>query len=99
MWGQLSSNCCNVTEVAQLGAPSCSRKQPATDNGVRDCKSSGLAVNPHPTQGEGLTALTLTYCTAELRATNPKTCCSHCEANTRLWLCQAYTLPVQPLRV
>ena len=29
-----------ITEVAQWGTPSCSRPQPATDNGVRDCRSN-----------------------------------------------------------
>ena len=29
-----------ITEVAQWGAPSCSRPQPATDNGVRDGRSN-----------------------------------------------------------
>ena len=33
---QLSTTCSNETEVVQLAAPSCSRPQPATDNGVRD---------------------------------------------------------------
>ena len=35
MWGQLSTTCNISTEVAQCGTPSCSRPQPATDNGVR----------------------------------------------------------------
>ena len=50
MWGQLSATCSNVTEVAQLGSPSCSRPQPATDNGVRDGRSNWLVVTPHPSQ-------------------------------------------------
>ena len=29
-----------ITEVAQWGAPSCSKPQPATDNGVRDGRSN-----------------------------------------------------------
>ena len=29
-----------ITEVAQLGTPSCSRPQPATDNGARDGRSN-----------------------------------------------------------
>ena len=29
-----------ITEVAQWGTPSCSRPQPATDNGVRDGRSN-----------------------------------------------------------
>ena len=36
LWGQLSTTCSNVTEVAQWATHSCSRPQPATDNGVRD---------------------------------------------------------------
>ena len=35
MCGQLSTTCSNACEVAKLGAPSCSRPQPATENGVR----------------------------------------------------------------
>ena len=40
MWGHLLTNCSNDTEVAQLGAPSCSRPQPATDKRVRDGRSN-----------------------------------------------------------
>ena len=29
-----------ITELAQWGTPSCSRPQPATDNGVRDGRSN-----------------------------------------------------------
>ena len=29
-----------ITEVAQWGAPSCSKPQPATDNGVREVRSN-----------------------------------------------------------
>ena len=48
MWGQWSTTCTcsNATEVAQWGAPSCSRPQSATDNGVRDGSSNWLAVTP-----------------------------------------------------
>ena len=45
MWGQLSSTWSN-TEVAQWGAPSCSRPQPGTDNGVRDGRSNWLVTPP-----------------------------------------------------
>ena len=38
--GQLSTNCSDATEVAQWGAPSCSRAQLAVDNGVRDFRSN-----------------------------------------------------------
>ena len=34
------------TEVAQWGTPSCSRPQPATDNGVRDGRSNWLVAPP-----------------------------------------------------
>ena len=34
------------TEVAQWGTPSCSRPQPATDNGVRDGRSNCLVAPP-----------------------------------------------------
>ena len=37
--GQLSTTCSNVTQVAQWAASSCSRPQPATDNGVRHGRS------------------------------------------------------------
>ena len=40
LWGQLSTTYSNVTEVAQWAAPSCSRPQAATDNGVRDGRSN-----------------------------------------------------------
>ena len=39
-WGQLSTTCSNVTQAAQWAASSCSRPQPATDNGVRDGRSN-----------------------------------------------------------
>ena len=48
-WGQLSTTCSNTTKLAQWGTPSCSCPQPATDNGVRDCKFNLLAVTPYPT--------------------------------------------------
>ena len=35
-----------ITEVAQWGTPSCSRPQPATDNGVRDGRSNWLVAPP-----------------------------------------------------
>ena len=50
MWGQLSTNCSNATEVAQWGASSCIPPQPATYNGVRDGRSNSLSVTPHLTQ-------------------------------------------------
>ena len=44
LWGQLSTTYIKSTEVAngesQLGTPSCSRPQSATDNGVRDGRSN-----------------------------------------------------------
>ena len=36
------------TEAAQWGTPSCSRIQPATDHGVRDCRSNCLVSPPPP---------------------------------------------------
>ena len=53
-WGQVSTTvytCSNATEVAQWAAPSLSRKQPATVNGVNDGRSNWLGVAPHPSQG------------------------------------------------
>ena len=46
MWGKFSTTCCNVTEVAQCRAPSCSRPTPARVNGVRDCRSNFTGRNP-----------------------------------------------------
>ena len=37
---QLLADCSNTTEVTQWGTPSCSRPQPATDNGIRDGRSN-----------------------------------------------------------
>ena len=37
--GQLSTTCCNDTEVVQWAALGCNRPHPATDNGVGDCRS------------------------------------------------------------
>ena len=45
-WGQLSSSCSNATEVAQLAAPSCSRPQPAADNGVREVDTINCPLPP-----------------------------------------------------
>ena len=50
LWGQLSSACSNATEVALLAAPSFSRPQLATDNGVKDGRYNWLAVTSHPLQ-------------------------------------------------
>ena len=50
MWSQLPT-CSNATEVAKWVAPSCSRSQPATDNGVRDGRSNWLAVTLHLAPG------------------------------------------------
>ena len=38
--GKLSTTCSNAIEVTQWATPSCSRPQPATDNGVRDGRSN-----------------------------------------------------------
>ena len=62
LWGQLSTTCSNVTEVAQWAAPSCSWPQPATDNGVRDVRSDFLAVTLHLSQGSTL-SVPLTHST------------------------------------
>ena len=40
LWGQLLKTCSNATEVAPWRAPSCSRPQTTTNNGVRDGRSS-----------------------------------------------------------
>ena len=50
LWGRLSTTCSNDTEIAQLAAPSHSRHQPVTDNGVKDGRSNWLAVTPNPLQ-------------------------------------------------
>ena len=38
--GRLSNTSSYITEAARWAAPSCSRLQPATDNGVRDGRSN-----------------------------------------------------------
>ena len=38
--GLLSTTCSNANEVAQWGAPSCSRPQPATNNCISDGRSN-----------------------------------------------------------
>ena len=58
----LSTTCSNAVEVAQWGAPRCSRPQPATDNGVRDGRSNWLAVSSYPTQGSILCAPRMAQC-------------------------------------
>ena len=40
VWGQLSTTCSNVTQVAQWAVPSCSRPQLTTENGVRNVRSN-----------------------------------------------------------
>ena len=42
--GQLSTTCINPAEVAIWATPSCSRPQPAKDNGVRDGRSNWLVL-------------------------------------------------------
>ena len=46
LWDQLAITCSNATEVAKYVTPSCSRQQPATDNGVRESRSNWLASSP-----------------------------------------------------
>ena len=54
LWGQLLTTYRNATEVAyqcfQWATNSCSRPQPATNNGVRGRWSNWLAVTPHSLQ-------------------------------------------------
>ena len=96
MWGQLSTTCSNATEVTQWGALSCSLPQATTDYGVRDGRSNwpidGRSVTPHLTLGS------TPWAPVEMRATNRKTCCTHMEANMRLWVWKANALPVRALR-
>ena len=44
--GSIINNLQSFAEVAQWGAPSCSRPQLATDNGVRDSRSNWLVAPP-----------------------------------------------------
>ena len=78
-WGQLSTPCCNATEVALLAAPSCSLPQPATDHGVGDGRSNWLPLLPtlHRSVPGELHLLVHMLCTKY------KTCCSKWDANTR----------------
>ena len=50
-WSQLSTTFSNAAWLVQWAAPSCSRPQPTTDNGVRVGRSNWLTVTPHPLQG------------------------------------------------
>ena len=70
-----------ITEVAQWGAPSCSQPQPATDHGVRDCRSNWLVAPPtlHRAVPPELHVLH-----TEMRAANHKTCFTESAANVRL---------------
>ena len=44
--GSIINNFSNITEEAQWATPSCSRPQPATNNGVRDGRFNCLSVTP-----------------------------------------------------
>ena len=46
MWDQLWTTCSNILKSPKWGTPCCSRPQPATDNGVRDCESNCLVAPP-----------------------------------------------------
>ena len=82
MWGQLSTTCCNATEIAQWEALSCSRPQPATDNGIRDGRSNWQAVTSYPTQGSTSWAPRIALFKCGLQIASP-TCCSNRGTNTR----------------
>ena len=73
------------TEAAHKGTPSCSRPQPATDNGVRDGRS-----NSHPPPSLAVPPETLMHSINQ---------CSLSRKST-LWLSvsEATTLPMLPLR-
>ena len=85
-----------ITEVAQLGAPSCSQPQPATDNGVRDGRSNWLVAQPHPTQGSTPWAPRIAHCNAGCKSTDLLHWVSRERATSE---CQTNALPVRPLRV
>ena len=68
------------TEVAQWGAPSCIRPQPATDNGVTDSRSNLTGRTPHPTQGS---TPELHVLHSSMRDANHKTYCTDWDANVR----------------
>ena len=79
MWGKLLTTCSKSTEVAQWGIPSCSRPQPATDNGVRDDRFNWL-VAPSTLMGSTPWALvhSINLCssaTARIQSCNLATFC------------------------
>ena len=84
------------TEVAQRWAHSCSRPQPAMNNGVRDGRSNWLVALPtlHRAVPSELHVLH-----SAMLAANNKTCCTHWAANVRPSECEADALPVRPLMV
>ena len=84
------------TEVAQWGAPSCSRPQPAMDNGVRDGRSNWLVAPPtlHRAVPPELHVLH-----NSMRVANHKAYCTDWDANVQPSERQANALPVRPLRV
>ena len=67
MWSPILTTCSNATEVGKLGAPSCSRPQPATDNGIRDGRSNFSSRVPPPTQGSTPWAPCIALCKYELQ--------------------------------
>ena len=92
----INYTCSNVTEIAQWGAPSCSRPQPANKNVVRDGRSNWLVFTPHPTQDSTPELQVLHGANA---AANHYTYFSHWDENARPSECQANALSVLPRRV
>ena len=94
--GSIINNFQQYTEVAQWGAPICSRPQPGTDNGVRDGRSNWLVTSPTLYRA---VPPELQVLHSSMQAANHKTYCTDWDANVRPSECQANALPVQPLYV
>ena len=77
-----------ITKVAQWGTPSCSRPQPAKDNGVRDGRSNWLVATPHPHGQYPLSA----SCVVKIGAAQPHPRFDH--ATLQPSACEATTLPM-----
>ena len=80
--GSTINYCSTAAEIAQWGAPSCSRLQPATDNGVRDGRSCMIGRYSHITQSS--TPWDPRNARCKWGPETPcETRCSHLDANAR----------------
>ena len=97
MWGQLSTNCSNATEVAQYDAPSRSRPQTATGYSVRDGASIDLPL-PH-TQHRAVPPELLVFNGVNAGYKSQYLLQQMGRELVCLGMIGQYALPVQPLRV